>query len=99
MGQTIISPEAKGRELKRDDITCKITYCAVGKNILYYIIFHDFTTLIVLEIEHFIVIITLYGNHFNFINFDSWFCLQSILVVGHHHLSSVLCISESIQNS
>lgn len=31
MGQTIISPEAKGRELKRDDITCKITYCAVGK--------------------------------------------------------------------
>jgi len=34
MGQTIISPTAKGRELKRDDITCKITYCAVGKNIL-----------------------------------------------------------------
>lgn len=33
MGQTIISPEAKGRELKRDDITCKITYCAVGKDI------------------------------------------------------------------
>lgn len=33
MGQTIISPAAKGRELKRDDITCKITYCAVGKNI------------------------------------------------------------------
>lgn len=29
MGQTIISPAAKGRELKRDDITCKITYCAV----------------------------------------------------------------------
>lgn len=32
MGQTIVSPAAKGRELKRDDITCKITYCAVGKN-------------------------------------------------------------------
>lgn len=31
MGQTVISPSAKGRELKRDDITCKITYCAVGK--------------------------------------------------------------------
>lgn len=31
MGQTVISPAAKGRELTRDDITCKITYCAVGK--------------------------------------------------------------------
>jgi hypothetical protein len=39
MGQTIISPAAKGRELKRDDITCKITYCAVGKNI-FLIIFY-----------------------------------------------------------
>jgi len=35
MGQTVISPAAKGREIKRDDITCKITYCAVGKNTLF----------------------------------------------------------------
>jgi len=37
MGQTIISPAAKGRELKRDDITCKITYCAVGKKTFFLI--------------------------------------------------------------
>lgn len=36
MGQTVISPAAKGRELKRDDITCKITYCAVGKKTFLY---------------------------------------------------------------
>ncbi|XP_050538132.1 ceramide transfer protein [Daktulosphaira vitifoliae] len=29
MGQTVIAPETKDKELKRDDITCKITYCAV----------------------------------------------------------------------
>lgn len=38
MGQTIISPAAKGRELKRDDITCKITYCAVGEEDISFFI-------------------------------------------------------------
>lgn len=39
MGQTIISPAAKGRELTRDDITCKITYCAVGKKHFFKLTF------------------------------------------------------------
>lgn len=29
--QTIIAPKKEGEKVTRDDLTCKITYCSVGK--------------------------------------------------------------------
>jgi len=55
MGQTIISPAAKGRELKRDDITCKITYCAVGKE-TFFIIFILYQIMLTIKQKIFFIV-------------------------------------------
>lgn len=34
--QTLIDPPKENEQIKREDITCKITYCSVGEDLLLY---------------------------------------------------------------